>query len=762
MIRFRAAAEWIRARLANRSDTEHKQVLVRIAITALFSAYLGWHVGDEASSQRLFIVWLILLGECILSFALLGAILHNPGISHFRRWVGMLADYGAIGAVMALQGEAASPLYGVYLWVTIGNGLRFGSHYLYFATALSSLSFLLMMRTTPYWLDNPYLSWGLLAGASAVPLYFASLLKALTHAIGEARRANEAKSRFLANMSHELRTPLNGILAMAELLSASRLQKDQRESADMIQTSAQTLLLLIDEVLDISAIEAGKIRRNEQDFDLTELLSRVYRMLHPQAQAKGLNLHVDTDIRVPGMLHGDLSHLTQIVLNLAQNAVKFTQEGSVTLQVRELSRDKERIRLRISVRDTGIGIPEEARSRIFKPFEQVDSGRDRRYGGSGLGTTIAKSLTELMDGTIGVEPNPGGGTHFWVELPFKLCAVQPQTVSAELESGPAFQEPSASSSPSPSPSGMSGAKRGAVSGDATGKVINFEDPFLRHRLRVRSLKVVVADDQPANRIVLQRLLEKAGHRPVFAENGEEVLDILAHDSPDLAIVDLHMPGLSGLDVIRQARVMQAGHAQRTPIIVLSADATVEAMKEASRAGSYLYMTKPISVAKLLDTLSNIASEVPTQVASEAAGQDAGTPVESAKAVDSSASVLEELAEMGLGEQFLRDFVEQCLRDVGRSMSQLQSASADADYDGMREAAHAMRGVAENIGAIRLVERCRLVMRLDSAQLAKQATHLTRDLDLLVEQTAREVHAQLPQLLNPDLGRLDPKPGPDPL
>jgi two-component system, sensor histidine kinase RpfC len=755
MSRLRATVDWIRSRLSNRPDSEHKQVLVRIAITALFSAYLGWYVGAEAASPQLFFVWLILLGECLVSVALLAGILHNPGISHFRRWIGMLADYTAIGAVMSLQGETASPLYGVYLWVTIGNGLRYGSRYLYFATALSSLSFLTMMRTTPYWQDNPYLSWGLLAGAAAVPLYFAALLKALTRAIEDARRANEAKSRFLANMSHELRTPLNGILAMAELLSASKLQKDQRESADMIQTSAQTLLLLIDEVLDISAIEAGKIRRQDQDFDLTELLSRVYRMLHPQAQSKGLSLHVDTDIRVPGTLYGDLSHLTQILLNLLHNAVKFTQQGSVTLQVRELTRDGERIRLRISVRDTGIGIPEEARIRIFKPFEQVDSGRDRRYGGSGLGTTIAKSLTELMGGTIGVEPNPGGGTHFWVELPFKFSSTQPQSAMAKLEND------AASASLSDVAAVMSA---GGKLGESSANVINFEDPFLRHRLRIRSLRVVVADDQPANRIVLQRLLEKAGHRTVFAENGEEVLDILAQDPPDLVIVDLHMPGLSGVDVIRQARVMQAGQSARTPIIVLSADATVEAMKEAQRAGAYLYMTKPISLPKLLDTLSNIASEVPMQAIHDVVERDAKVKSESASksALDSTASVLEELAGMGLGEQFLRDFVEQCLRDVSRCMSQLQSASANADYDGMRESAHAMRGVAENIGAIRLVERCRLVMRIDNGQLAKQAAHLTRDLDTLVEQTAREVHAQLPLLLNPGLGRLDPKPGPDPL
>lgn len=760
MSALRAAWDWVRNRLSNRPDSEHSQVLVRIVITALFSFYLGWHVGYRGGSETLLMVWRILFGELMLSLALLGFILTNPSVSHLRRWVGMLADYTAIGAVMHLQGEIASPLYGIYLWVTIGNGLRYGSMYLYFATALCSLSFLCMMRLTPYWVANPYLSWGLLSGAAAVPLYFASLLKALTRAIQEAQRANEAKSRFLANMSHELRTPLNGILAMAELLSASRLQREQRESADMIQTSAQTLLLLIDEVLDISAIEAGKIRQNTQDFDLTQLLSRVYRMLLPQAQGKGLNFHVDTEIRVPNALHGDATHLTQILLNLLQNAIKFTHEGEINLQVRELARDNRSVRLRLSVRDTGIGIPEDARSRIFRPFEQVDSGRDRRYGGSGLGTTIAKSLTELMGGEIGVEQNPGGGTHFWIDLPFRLAeshALGDEASGEGSESIMRIESDASVATAGHAPPPVSVAASNAAKSP---NVIDFDDPFLRHRLRVRSLQVLVADDQPANRVVLQRLLEKAGHRTVFAEDGEGVLDLLAQAAPDLAIVDLHMPGLSGVDVIRQARVMQAGQT-RTPIIVLSADATVESMREAERAGAYLYMTKPISVQKLLDTLSEIASEGSLHIVNgDQSGKDA-LSAEQGLAPEYNANVLEELMEMGLGEQFIRDFVEQCLRDIGRCMSQMQAACGRADFDAVREAAHAMRGVAENIGGTRLLERCRMIMAADNLFLAKQAQHLTRDLDTLVEQTA--VHAQrlLQELFTPGLGRNDSKPGMDP-
>lgn len=687
---------WLRSRLRGRADSEHAQVFVRIAITALFSAYLGWEVSDGNHNPALFATWLILIGELAGALGLLGAILASPAPSDVRRWIGMLLDYSAMGGVMYLQGESASPLYAVYLWVTIGNGMRYGPRYLYSGTLLAALSFALMMRTTPYWLQNPYLSWGLLLGLIAVPLYFASLLKALTHAIEDARRANLAKSRFLANMSHEFRTPLNGLSGMSELLASTRLDPEQRGYVETLQAASRSLLSLVEDVLDISAIEAGKLKLKQEAFALRDLLAEIDLVMRPQARAKQLDYVVEVDAAVPDRLRGDSGHLRQVLVNLLSNAIKFTPTGEVRLEIAANgSPQGGSQRLRFTVTDTGVGIPASARAKLFEAFEQADNSLSRKHAGSGLGTTIAKGLTEAMGGSIGFESREHAGSRFWVELPFELVAAE-VSASVPAEQGASRLEPMPPS-------------------EAARNVIAFSDPFLRHRARVRPLRTLVADDHAANRMVLQGVLQKAGHRVFVADDGEAALDALAASEFDLALVDLHMPGLSGVDLIRQLRVMEAGSPRRTPVVVLSADATPEAVQSCTTAGARAFLTKPFVVARLLDVIADIAAGTSTLPMVEDARTHPAIPPTS-DILDP--AVLDEFASLGMGAEFEAEFVGQCVADARVAVQRLRIAAGASDWEQLREQAHALKGIAGNMGLVQLAAHSGMLMKMTGLELGR--------------------------------------------
>ncbi|KLJ02792.1 ATP-binding protein [Luteimonas sp. FCS-9] len=696
---MKRALAWVRGRLAGRPDSEHGQATVRLVMLCVIYAYLQLVVGRHPEVAReLWLSEAYLAIEFAVALGIVGWLLWRPGVSHPRRVLGMLADYSLMGVGLYLLGGLLAWLYVVIMWVTVGNGLRFGPRYLHAAIGFAVTTFGIAIATTPYWQQqNLPLALGLLVGLVAVPLYLSSLLRALTDATAAARAASEAKSRFLANMSHEFRTPLNGIVGMSELLATTPLSAEQRESAVVIQTSARALQALVDDVLDLFKIEAGKFRRNDAAFPLHELVRGIEVMLGPSAQAKGLALELGIAPDVPAALHGDANRLRQILVNLLSNAIKFTEQGSVRLEVALLERGPTRVRLRFSVRDTGIGVAPEALARIFEAFEQVDSSLGRRFGGTGLGTTIAKGLAEQMDGTIHAESTPGRGSHFWVELPFGIA-----------EAG------------------------GRVPTAADSNVIAFDDPFVRHRARIAPLRILVADDQSANLMVLRRLLERAGHRPLLVEDGEAVLDALERERFDAVITDLHMPGADGLDILRQTRVIEAGSGRRTPFIVLTADATAEAQENCRRAGAFAYLTKPVVIERLLEQLARIAlGTEPARVARETRGATATV----------SSHILDEMREMGFDEAFVQRFLTECARDARKCLVELARASEEGRWDEARDICHALKGAAANLGATELERNASQGMRMPSDRLAAEWPSLLRALDRQLDQALEALRSQ---------------------
>jgi two-component system sensor histidine kinase RpfC len=414
---MKALAE-MKRRFAAREDSEHEQAALRIIIVGLILAYMALFHGAPANWSPVEVTLVVgLTGFFTVAIALFVAIVIWPGKNLPRRLIGMLVDNGGATWYMCLAGEYGFSMIGVFLFVTFGNGFRYGRRYLFASQLLCLVGFCSVLAFVPYWSRHRAAGIGLLIALVVLPLYISTLLKRIQEARAKAEEANVAKTSFLANMSHEMRTPLNGIVGVVDLLRTTALSPSQVELVSLLRHSISVLRSLVDDVLDITKIEAGRLTIEVTSFDLHASINGLVQLMRPHAQAKGLALNAMIDPALEYRLRGDPHHLRQILLNLLGNAIKFTETGEVKLTV-SLSKESEvAVTARFEVTDTGIGIAPDAVERIFERFVQADQSTTRKYGGTGLGTTIAKQLTELMGGNIGVESTLGKGSTFWLELP---------------------------------------------------------------------------------------------------------------------------------------------------------------------------------------------------------------------------------------------------------------------------------------------------------------------------------------------------------
>ena len=413
----------LRRRLRDRPDSEHEQILIRVGFAAAIMAYLAFLV-DGTSATPVWHACLVIGAIYALgSFLLTLHVIWRPQASPLRRIAGMLLDLVCLPAGMIVGEAWVAPLYPMFLWITFGMGFRFGERYLFASAGLSLAGFGTVITLTDFWGSQPVFSATLLAALVVLPAYAWTLLKKLTDALERAEQASRTKSRFVASMSHELRTPLNAIIGMSDLLNVERLSQQQRDMAQTIKTAGQTLLDMVDDVLNIAQIEAENVVNAKADFDLHALLATVRSLHHRSALEKGLDLHVHVTPDVPFWLRGNDRSLRQILVNLVTNAIKFTDSGQVTVTVSVDDAAEDHVRLSFVVEDTGCGIALEDQDRIFERFYQTDRRGDQEVGGAGLGLAIARQLADLLDGALTVQSQIGRGSHFCLTAPFERLAL---------------------------------------------------------------------------------------------------------------------------------------------------------------------------------------------------------------------------------------------------------------------------------------------------------------------------------------------------
>ncbi len=529
----------------------------------------------------------------------------------------------------------------------------------------------------------------------------------LEETIRAAEEASRVKSQFLANISHEIRTPMNGVLGMTELLLKGDLTPRQRHYADTAHRSGRALLALINNILDFSKNEAGQLHLEAVDFPLVRTIEEAVDLFQEAARAKGIALRCRFDDTLPEVVRGDPTRLRQLLTNLVGNALKFTEYGRVAVTA-TAEEDGDDFRLRVAVRDTGIGIDPAAQTRIFAAFSQADGSTTRRYGGTGLGLAICKQITELMGGEIGVESRPGEGSTFWFT-----------------------------------------ARLAPPLGDTAGEA---KAPAAPTIVSQRAGRILVAEDNPVNQEVVKAMLESRGHRVVVVDDGKAAVAAVAEGDFDLCLMDCQMPEMDGIEATAAIRTAETD-GTHLPIIALTAHAIAGDRERCLAAAMDDYLSKPFTEAALARMVGRWLAPgdggeepLPTPEAEPAApsapaGEGGRSPID--QAALGPIRTLEASGRPGL----LAKVVALYLDDAAKHLAALHDAVGDGDTEAIRTAAHALKSGSANVGATSLAALCKELERLGRdgclAPMAKLTTEIDAAYHLVSRALAAEVDSHAP-------------------